>query len=98
MAILKVNSRTLQVSWPHWRQANFSNHQYNFVNGGDDRDDMSYDTYDNGDDDVHGHDHDGDGDSGDVNDDGLHAGGRPERQKKVKIGQTSGQNLAEFRF
>ena len=85
MAILKVNTRTLQGNWPHWRQANFSNYQNNIVNvGGDDCDDMSYDIYDNGDDDVLGDDNGGDGASDDVNDDGLHAGGRPERQRESR--------------
>ena len=73
MAILKVNTRTLQGNWPHWRQANFSNYQNNIVNvGGDDCDDMSYDIYDNGDDDVDGDAHDGDDESDDVNDDDLY--------------------------
>ena len=33
---------------------------------------------------VHGDDHDGDGESDDVNDDGLHAGRRPEGQRESR--------------
>ena len=39
---------------------------------------------DNGDDGDDGDDHDGDGESDDVNADGLHAGGRPERQRESR--------------